>query len=244
MAHLMQNFVCPSKLIALFFILGAILIFVRSWRKAGRTLLVATGVLYLVFGSGPVAFWLLGNLEYQYKPINAIRGAENIDWIVTLAGHAESNPEIPLSSQVNSASGFRIMEAETLFRQIPNSQILISGYGDVPRIMQDLAISLGIPAENIRIDNGSNNTYESGLNLQKTLGKLRFVLVTSAGHMPRAMRAFRKLGMSPVPAPTDYRTNSNFLAIDYLPSPKHLEYSDLAVHEYLGILWYRLRGYI
>jgi uncharacterized SAM-binding protein YcdF (DUF218 family) len=64
-------------------------------------------------------------------------------------------------------------------------------------------------------------------------------LGTSAGHMPRSVSIFRNFGMHPVPAPTDFMTRRNFLATGYLPSPQYLRLSDLAVHECVGILWYR-----
>jgi hypothetical protein len=54
------------------------------------------------------------------------------------------------------------------------------------------------------------------------------------------MGVFKKQQMNPLPAPTDYMSRKNYMAISYLPSPLHLYYSDLAVHEYLGILWYKL----
>jgi uncharacterized SAM-binding protein YcdF (DUF218 family) len=71
-----------------------------------------------------------------------------------------------------------------------------------------------------------------------------FLLVTSAGHIPRAMGVFRKLGMNPRAAPTYYLTRRNWLAVQYLPSPLHLQYSDLAVSEYAALFWYRLNGWL
>ncbi len=56
-----------------------------------------------------------------------------------------------------------------------------------------------------------------------------FFLVTSAGHLPRTMAAFAKLGMTPIPAPTDYRLSRNVRRASILPSPMHLYGSDLAV---------------
>ena len=71
---------------------------------------------------------------------------------------------------------------------------------------------------------------------------LPFILVTSAGHMPRSMHVFKKAGLNPIPAPTHYLTRKNNLAISYLPSPLHLRYSDLAIHEYAAILWYHVKN--
>jgi uncharacterized SAM-binding protein YcdF (DUF218 family) len=93
-------------------------------------------------------------------------------------------------------------------------------------------VSLGLSEQRISIDNSSNNTHESAENVKMLIGGERFILVTSAGHMPRAMGAFTKAGMNPVPAPTNYMSVKERRFMDYLPSPLHLVYADLAVHEY------------
>jgi uncharacterized SAM-binding protein YcdF (DUF218 family) len=62
--------------------------------------------------------------------------------------------------------------------------------------------------------------------------------------MPRCMGIFRKLGMQPIPAPTDYQAGQNPLDASFTPSIEHLRLSELALHEYIGIVWYRLRGYL
>ena len=106
--------------------------------------------------------------------------------------------------------------------------------------MKEVLLSLGLPDNQVIIEAESRSTFENAIVLQKKLNDRSFILVTSAGHMPRAVAVFKKLGMNPIPAPTDYQVGNNPLASHYLPSPSHLIYSDLAVHEYLGILWYRI----
>ena len=73
----------------------------------------------------------------------------------------------------------------------------------------------------------------------------RWLLVTSAWHMPRAMAAFRKAGFQVEPWPVDYRTAGWSDAFHLFPfeSPAQgLRQLDLAVHEWLGLLAYRLSG--
>lgn len=101
---------------------------------------------------------------------------------------------------------------------------------------------MGLSEQRISIDDHSNSTHESAENVKKIMGGGKFILVTSAGHMPRAMGAFVKAGMNPVPAPTNFMSVKERRFMDYLPSPRHLLYADLAVHEYLGIALYRLTG--
>ncbi len=237
---LLEELLIPSGSISLLLLLGAALLIFRPGRRIGCYLLVLAGCMYVLFATGPIAFWMLGNLEYQYPKVASQHNEPECSWIVVLAGYAERDPDRPLSSQVNSASAFRIIEAVRILEQSRDSRILMSGFGQVPAIMKELAVSLGVSPQRVSIDDESGSTFESAVHVKERLGDDRLYLVTSAGHMPRAMAAFTHAGLNPVPAPTDFRSKKNFLAIQYLPSPSHLEYSDLAVHEYLGLLWYKL----
>jgi uncharacterized SAM-binding protein YcdF (DUF218 family) len=149
---------------------------------------------------------------------------------------------MPLSSHINGTSAIRILEAVRIFRLKPGRKIIVSGREDVPVVIKDVLVSLGIPNERIVIEGHSRNTMDSAANLSNFLKGKKFVLVTSAGHMPRSISIFRNFGMHPVPAPTDFMTRRNFLATGYLPSPQYLRLSDLAIHEYIGILWYGDQG--
>lgn len=161
--------------------------------------------------------------------------------IVLLTGDGEMDFRIPLSSRINSSSAFRVLEAAGIFREA-NADIIITGFGDVPALMKEVLVSTGIPENRVFVENSSINTFESATNVSSIIGGRPFILVTSAGHMPRSVLVFSKLGMVPVPAPTDYFTHKNHMEVSYLPSPLHLNYSDLAVHEYAAIAYYRLRG--
>lgn len=244
MLDIIKHAILPSGLVIVFFIIGSVLLLAKKIRPVSIFMLAIAGMLYVAFGSGPVAFWLLGNLENQYPALSLIDGSKDVDTIVVLAGYAKIDWDRPRSSEVNSASAFRVIEALRLFNAIRKAEILISGGCAVPQIMKNLLVSLGAPIEKVAIENKSANTYESAVNLQKRLGGKSFVLVTSAGHMPRSMGTFRKLRMNPIPAPTDYKSIKNYRAIAYAPSPLHLECSDLAVYEYLGIIWYKLKGHL
>jgi uncharacterized SAM-binding protein YcdF (DUF218 family) len=71
-----------------------------------------------------------------------------------------------------------------------------------------------------------------------------FYLVTSAGHLPRAMAAFVAAGLHPIAAPTDHQLPKNVSHAGWRLSPYHLQASGLAVHERVGMWWYRWRGVI
>jgi uncharacterized SAM-binding protein YcdF (DUF218 family) len=67
----------------------------------------------------------------------------------------------------------------------------------------------------------------------------QLILVTDALHMPRAMMLFRKAGLDPIPAPTNFiiKYGKNPISPDWWPSPGNIEMFGKAVHEYAGIVW-------
>ena len=239
MKHLIELVLLPSGCIALLLVVAGVLYFFFRRRRAAGIAIAAAASIYLFFANGLTAFWLMGHLERESEPGQNIEALATPDTLVVLTGYALADARIPITGQVNSASGLRLLEASRIFarRRMP---VIISGGVEVTAIMRDLLVQLGIPSASIVMEQESNNTYESAVHLRDRLAGKPFYLVTSAGHMPRAIRAFRKQGLLAIPAPTDYLSSRSWRDVDIVPSGRHLAISDLAIHEYLGLLWYRL----
>ena len=99
---------------------------------------------------------------------------------------------------------------------------------------------------NVLSEENSLNTRENAINSAKLLRALSIdtiVLVTNAAHMPRAVAAFERTGLTVVPAPTlFFPSKPEFFDIgSYLPTVGSLYEIRYALHEYLGQLWYWLR---
>jgi len=95
------------------------------------------------------------------------------------------------------------------------------------------------------LEDKSRNTFESVKNIKEILGDEPFFLVTSAYHMERSLREFEKVGTNPIPAPTDFKIKTEqYTALDWFPDPQNLRNSNLAVHEYFGIVFYKFFGII
>jgi uncharacterized SAM-binding protein YcdF (DUF218 family) len=106
-----------------------------------------------------------------------------------------------------------------------------------------------IPSTAIQIESGSINTHENATMSYRMLaprGIRRILLVTSAMHMPRAAGTFRKAGFEVVAVPADFHSgwDERLLLEKWLPSADNLRNSELALHEWLGIAIYRLRGWM
>ena len=107
----------------------------------------------------------------------------------------------------------------------------------------DFAKALGVKEENLLINPLPKDTKEEALFTKTIVGEKPFVLVTSATHMPRAMMLFKSLGLNPIPAPTDFYTKE-FKGYWQLPNMNSFYVSKVAMHEYIGILWSKLKASI
>jgi len=241
--EIIKYIVLPSNLFTLL-LLSLIFLLAFRLRKAATVITVVALLLYFVLASGPVSQYLLASLEYRYPPFPEQATEMDIHTIVVLTGDAESLPKVPLSSYLNSSSAFRVIETLRIYRMYPEAKIIVSGVDKVPGILKQALISTGVSASAITLDTDARHTYDSALNLSSMVKHDTFVLVTSAGHMPRAMAAFQAQGLKPIAAPTEFRSRKNILAAQYLPSPRHMLNTDLAIHEYLALFWYRLSGKI
>ena len=126
-----------------------------------------------------------------------------------LGGGHVSDPRLPANSQISAAALGRVVEGVRLYKAIPGSKLLLSGgavFDPVPEaeVMAQIAGLLGVKPQDIRLESDSRDTAEEAEIIAKMIGREKFILVTSAAHMPRSMALFRKRGLQPIPAPADF----------------------------------------
>jgi uncharacterized SAM-binding protein YcdF (DUF218 family) len=95
------------------------------------------------------------------------------------------------------------------------------------------------------VEPDSRDTRENARNSAKILhmsGIRRIYLVTHAWHLRRAIPEFEAAGLQVVPAGTGYFLPGDMSPLDFLPNGKALDQSRLAMHEWIGLLWYRIRN--
>lgn len=227
----------PSNIIALLFLVGLVCLLIPCYQRIGGRIIITASMIFLVIGSGPVSHWLMGKLEYRYPKLGGKINDNSVTSIVILAGYGEEQPATPRGIWLNAASVLRLVECARIFRENTDREVLICGAGVVPEYMKIILIDLGVLSEKFMLVSESNSTGASARDLKAALGEKRFFLVTSAGHMPRAIHEFSKAGLDAMPAPTHFLSRQNIFATGYLPSPAHLEISDLAIREYAALLW-------
>lgn len=223
-------------------------------RLAFRLLIVAVALL-LLFSSRVVERALVRSLEDQY--LDSGMDVPPAQAIVVLGGATH------MPSGIHHLSGLidpsdRQLVAFRLYRAGKAPLVLYSGginpfggeAGRTPAIwMARLLEEWGIPPVAIQMETESINTRENAIRSYQALaprGIRRILLVTSAMHMPRAAGAFRKVGFEVIAVPADFRSGwgEPYPLEKWLPSADNLRNSDAALHEWLGIAIYRLRGWM
>lgn len=132
-----------------------------------------------------------------------------------------------------------------------NGNILKKGAPESVNAKQFL-IRLGIPVTDILIETESRNTHENALFSKEILQKetegkaVRLLLITSAFHIYRSELCFKKVGLQTTPFSVDFHAHKSFAfqLSDLVPSPKAIQHWQLLIKELVGIIVYRLRGYL
>jgi len=262
-------FVFLSKLLPLFLYplgLACVLLvvaLVMLWRRSRWVPVpIALALLVLLVASNSwVATGLVKSLEWQRIPQGELPTA---DAIVILGGGTK--PPFPPRPSVDlSEQGDRVLYGGQLYREGKAPLVIASGgrinwKGGGPSESADMAqilTSIGVPASAIVQDPTSLNTYQNAVNVRailKQLGIRKVLLVTSAMHMPRSLRIFQRQGIEAIPAPTDFLVTQQEIEeptsspqatlLNILPDTDRLENTTRALKEYMGMVIYRLRGWL
>lgn len=229
---------------------GIILLIIKRKEKLARILLVAGFLLFCILSFTPFSNFLLWGLESKYPPLMDLRGYTEIKYIVVLTAWDSDVQTVPYIQNLGYRSAFRVLEAHRIYKELPGCRIIISGSEVGSKLMSMFLILLSVPEKNIII-NYSANTLKSAVNLKDILGNQRFILVTSATHLPRSMRSFIREGLRPIPAPTDYlygyyqdyRFPFPRPITYYIPNTDSFMRTSAALYEYLGITWYYIKTF-
>ncbi|MDA2909564.1 YdcF family protein [Nitrospiraceae bacterium AH_259_D15_M11_P09] len=209
-------------------------------------LLLATCLLYALSLS-PVAYGLAYMLAKDYPPIEMDQ-LQDIEVIVILGagvGGIERDP------QLGDASAMRFLYGIEKFKQSGARRLVFSGgRGSGPasnaEVMARLAALFGMPEERIILEPRSRTTWEQAAEVNRLLERknMRIGIVTSAIHMRRSLETFSRFFSKLVPLPSDYISTPKWGLQSMLPSSAVLSASSAMLHEYLGLLWYGLRGWL
>jgi uncharacterized SAM-binding protein YcdF (DUF218 family) len=232
-------------------VLGAILLPTR-WASPGRKLLAVSVVLLALCGFSPIGRLLILPLEQRFPPWDPLHGAP--DGIVVLGGSVDPDLSAARGRPVLPHAADRLVAVAELVRQYPKVRVVFSG-GNANLVRDDTAKeadyalaalqNLGVPKERLTAERLSRNTVENA-EFSKTVAAPkageRWLLVTSAYHMPRSIGLFRKAGFKVEAYPVDWRTDKSTAFRFSAAVLEGLELTQIAMREWIGLIAYWVTG--
>jgi uncharacterized SAM-binding protein YcdF (DUF218 family) len=244
-------FALPSNLFVMIGIIGLFLL-ATNFRRLASWLIVTSLVLIAVAGLSPLGNALIMPLEQRFPPWDPSRGPP--DGIVVLGGPIEADVSAAHGTVAVGEGAERLIAAAELARRYSNARIVFTGGSNALLFREGaealyavrLLEALGVAHERITAEEQWRNTIEnaafSRLIARPKPGE-RWLLVTSAHHMPRAMAAFRAAGFPVEAYPVDWRTAGPIdLTRPFGSLAAGLARTDTAMHEWIGLVAYRLAG--
>jgi len=248
---IVANLFFPLTFCFIILLTGLFMLWFTQKKRAGKIIVSLGIILLLVLGYAPFSDTLLRSLEHRYPPLLDIAPVSAIKWVIVLGGGNTSDPKLPITSRLSQASLVRLAEGIKIHSQLKNSKLLLSGSGvfeseSNAEAMAAMASHMGVDKKNMVLESLSRDTKDQARLIQGIVKKERFILVTSASHMPRSMMLFQKLDMQPIPAPTDFTANKRqgLNPSMFFPSTNNLAKVQVIIYEYLGIAWSTLRGQV
>jgi uncharacterized SAM-binding protein YcdF (DUF218 family) len=239
--------------LSIFLVLTGALLLYTSFSNLGRRLSLIGGAMLTLMAFGSLGGLIAMPLETRFLP-----PAENIpapDGIIILGGSIDEklSEKIGRPVFIDSAAE-RLTALITLKRLYPSARIIFTGgssalkganytEADGVKLFWN---NLGVDTKDIVFENRSRNTFENALftyEIIKPKPTDRWLLVTSAMHMPRAIGVFRKIGFPVIAYPVDYRTEGKLL---FFSPPRFATRAigvvQFATHEWIGLIIYWLTG--
>lgn len=238
----------PSNLIAVLAGLALVLV-VLGMKRVAKFAGGLSAALLILFGLLPTGQILIAPLEDRFpQPDPDQLGA--VSGIIVLGGAESPALTIARDTVTVKDTGGRLTTGLALARRFPEAMILsTAGYRDKGLTQAEVAgrffMEAGINPHRLILETESHNTFENAVLSRKLVDPQpteTWLLVTSAFHMPRSMAVFNAAGWAVIPFPTDYRSLPNGELSWRFDVASRLREADLALHEWIGLVAYRLMG--
>lgn len=244
----------PSSFSVIMISFGLCILALTKWRRIGFSLAFGGLALILAGGFLPLGNYLVLPLEERFAKVALPSPDEPVTGVIILGGFedgwvSEGRPGLA----INEASE-RLTEGIRLARRWPGAKVVFTGGvgglmgrgSDAAGPVGEFLADVGIAKDRILLEPNALNTYQNGKltrDLLKPKADEKWLLVTSAYHMPRSIGVFRNAGFEVIAAPVDYRTRDARDLLRMFPSiPAGLERLDLGVREWIGLFGYWITG--
>lgn len=220
----------------------------KRFRFAGNTIITMSVALLLVLSTGAGSRLLVAPLEKRSLPVPNPKMVDAKAIVILGGGRSFAAPEDGNRDQPGAQTLARLRHGARLHR-LTGLPVLVSGGAPDRGGESEAAVMARALKEDFQIpvrwiEDTSENTAQNAAHAATMLreaGIDRVLLVTDAVHMPRAMQIFSKTGLTVMSAATEFRSRKPLSAADFIPSAGGLQSSHYALHEWIGMVWYRLR---
>lgn len=247
-----KSFIDPIFIIFILLFISFIICLRSNKRKGGVLFLLLTIVLLYGFSIEPVSSYLSYQLEKKYITTRPIEEKTTLDVVVVLGGGIYDIHALGKTFPSDAAIG-RLVHALRMYHEYHAKYLVCSGKGNSKiseaELMAQMAEAFGMPKARIRIEAKSENTYQHAVEFNKIFidKNIRIGLVTSAYHMKRSEKEFRKYFKNVLPLPAGYLYHSPAGAgtsvVRYIPQSQWLLNNTLVFREYVGQLWYGIKDF-
>lgn len=243
-----EFFLAPVHFFIFVAVIGAMLLF-TSWETLGRALSIVSALVLLLMAFGPLGSLLAGPLEARFPTPPDDMPAP--DGVIVLGGVIDERLSASRDRPALVDAAERLTAPIALKRKYPNARLVFTGgsaalrgstYAEADAV-QRFWREIGLDDGGVLYERRSRNTYENAVFTRELLHPKpgeRWLLVTSAIHMPRAVGVFRQAGFDVIAYPVDYRT-SGASGLEFPRfATKALNLVEFAAHEWAGLAAYRL----
>ena len=238
----------PLLVILTLLLVSAWLLLFTKKVRLGKTLLVLALLALAAASFNFVPNRLTSMIETRHEAYDFTKNGR-VPFVVVLGGGSKYDPAQPVTSRLEPCALARLIEGVRIHFLNPGSALVLSGgsvFGSPAEadLMAEVAMAIGVDPERMILERESVDTISEVREIKKIVGDNTVALVTSATHMPRSMGMFRKAGMKPVAAPTDFLTSPGAPTTlnDFFPSGRSITKLERSLHEYIGMIWAWCKG--
>lgn len=246
-------FLSPSSVLILLLLIGAFLGVSHSESShiAGRRICFVVAMLFFLIAIFPVGEWMLVPLENRFPSARP----DHVDGIILVGEDENTEVATARGQAASNLAADDYIAFVALARQYPQAKLVYTGGSGLITPDSELSnaavarrafAALGLPVEHIVFEDKSRTTHENAVATAALVHPEKtqtWLLVTSAMHMPRSIACFRKQGFDVYPAPASYMTDGKYSTKLRFTLGPHLTQMTAALHEYLGLVAYKLQGY-
>ncbi|MDO9512380.1 MAG: YdcF family protein [Bacteroidales bacterium] len=250
-------FFALSKFLGVFLspLVWVLILATLALRKKSRKLYIILSILVLyLFSNG---FLVTEAYRAWESPMVKLRKGVVFDACIVPGGWMVTH-STDYDRMIFRNSTDRLLQAVLLYKQGVCRKIVLSGGSgsltdpgyEESSYLQRYLVGIGIPEKDILVESTSRNTHENAVNCLQLLGsespQKRYLLVTSADHMPRAYKSFRQVGLNVTPYPVEKWAGDRryYYGAVFFPKPDNLMRWNSLIHEITGYWIYYLRGWI